>query len=564
MGVLAAAAHHRARNEHPALIVVPTNLLLEQYVKKDGPAVGAALGLTVRGLKGRNRYVCDAAPAFKDSPSRDVPSDLLRRLGDWMPGSDEPLEAPDRWRKWLGCPGRDEHVKDCTVCDYEVAKALLDDADIIITNAHILIIDRRLKGTPPRQVDEPMIDDEGNPVVDEDGEPVLVTEMKEPPRILPDYCALFVDEAHTLEDVMRDFTASSIPLATAESMGEEGAGVARAIRDWNNVAFAKSRYRPEPHEVVPDLALAEALQRMSTWKPERGRRGHTHRIAAADAAGDIFTAGASGAFVDRHAVLWFDPAEAPCQPRLVSTQINLSSMGREILTAVPTGLVSATVPKTLRSCLGLREATYADVGHPFDYARQATLGYSRHSGAYRVAQDRVNLTARAAEVDRLVRMAKGGALVLFSAFRDLEAVHDLIGPGLQRDGFRVLRQQRDDDKAYLGEAFKKDGNAVLFASDSFATGFDCPGDALRLVAVWKLPFPGLDPVTRAISAQNRARYEDMMLVKVTQAAGRLIRTTTDRGMVHIADARALPLISGTTDPMLTHLRDYRRWDVPCT
>lgn len=574
IGVLAAAATHveRAqarlepaedgyRPKTPALVVAPTNILLDQYVEKDGPAVAAALGLVVRGLKGRQHYVCDAAPAFQSAPGRDVPVDATRAAHrTHRPGGLEPLEAPTAWKKWLGCPGKDDHDK-MTICDYETAKMLLADADIIITNAHIMVIDRRLKSQDPMEKVVEVKDEDGRPILDEDGQPETIVEVVDPPRILPDYCALFVDEAHTFEDVMRGFTTSSIPLATAASMGEEGRGVASIIQRFNDDAFRTSRFKPDPHEVVPDVTLASALQQMGTWRPERGKRkGQSHKIAAAESAASMFDAGASGAFVDRHAVLWFDPAEAPKQPRLVATQINLSSMGRAVLTAVPFGLVSATIPKTMTACLGVREATYADVGHPFDYARQASIGFSRHSGAYKVAQDRANLEARADEVDRLVRMAGGGALLLFSAFRDLGRVYDLIGPGLQRDGFRVLRQQRDDDKAYLGRAFKEDGNAVLFGSESFATGFDVPGQALRLTIVWKLPYPGLDPVTRAIMDSNRDRYEDIMLVKVAQAAGRLIRTKDDVGVVHIADSRAERLVT-SSDPMLAHLRDFRRWDI---
>jgi ATP-dependent DNA helicase DinG len=96
------------------------------------------------------------------------------------------------------------------------------------------------------------------------------------------------------------------------------------------------------------------------------------------------------------------------------------------------------------------------------------------------------------------------------------------------------------------------GNAVLFGTESFATGFDVPGDALRLVVIWKLPYPGLDPVTRAISNRSRQRYEDMMLMKVTQAAGRLIRTATDTGTIFIADSRAQEKLLGRDDPMMAH------------
>ena len=48
-----------------------------------------------------------------------------------------------------------------------------------------------------------------------------------------------------------------------------------------------------------------------------------------------------------------------------------------------------------------------------------------------------------------------------------------------------------------------------------------------------------------------------MLMKVTQAVGRLIRSTDDRGHVHIADSRARTKLRGTTDPMTKHLGQFR-------
>src|SRR5690606_13496907 len=118
----------------------------------------------------------------------------------------------------------------------------------------------------------------------------------------------------------------------------------------------------------------------------------------------------------------------------------------------------------------------------------------------------------------------------------------------------VLRQERGADKRALGDAFKRDGNAVLFASKSFATGFDVPGDALRLVCVWKLPYPGNSPLVEAIRRRSWKSYEDMMLVDLVQAAGRLIRTVDDTGTLWIADSRARAKLA---DQVCAHLREFQ-------
>lgn len=113
------------------------------------------------------------------------------------------------------------------------------------------------------------------------------------------------------------------------------------------------------------------------------------------------------------------------------------------------------------------------------------------------------------------------------------------------------------DRQALADEFKADGNAVLFGSESYATGFDVPGNALRLVVMWKLPYPAVDPVTNAIKSQSYQRYEDIMKVRAIQAIGRLIRRETDKGIVWIADSRGRRLID-YSDPLTSHIPQFAR------
>ena len=140
-------------------------------------------------------------------------------------------------------------------------------------------------------------------------------------------------------------------------------------------------------------------------------------------------------------------------------------------------------------------------------------------------------------------------LVVLPAWGEIEADY--------RAGIKTLRQERDVDKRALGDAFKKDGNAVLFGTKSFATGFDAPGEALRLLAVWSLPYPGKSPLVDAIRQRSWESYEDMMLVEVTQSIGRLIRSESDTGKVWLGDSRA-QVIMGRSDPLLSHLNEFAR------
>jgi len=514
IAVLAAAAELAEVHGLPSLVVCPTNILLDQYIETDAPGVEASLGVRVRALKGRNHYLCASAPGWLVARDPRAAHALAERLNDRS-------KVQETLDTYYGCPGSDECDPD-GVCHYRMAKERLQDADIIITNAHLLIIDAQLKAAS------------------EDG-----------PRIFPDLGAIFVDEAHALEEVARGFTESSINLATVDSMGHYGAPLVALMRTWE-------RQVREPREIGTHLMphLAAALRTLKMWKPEESERPSQRKYDVARAAQNILLAGERGVFADGHRVLWFDPPKDKKMSRVVGTDINLSAMMGQILHAQPFAMVSATIPSTLSRALGVPEARFIDVGHPFDYARQAAIGFSALPGDYRSSQSPANMAQRADELAQKVLDIGGGALLLFSSFRDLDFVYARIALRLRSAGITVLIQERDSDKNRLADMFKKDGNAVLFGSASFATGFDCPGDALRMVSLWKLPYPGLDPVTRAISAASRQRYEDMMLVASVQAIGRLIRTSTDYGTVWVADSRGREKLIARSDPMTAHLREF--------
>ncbi len=79
---------------------------------------------------------------------------------------------------------------------------------------------------------------------------------------------------------------------------------------------------------------------------------------------------------------------------------------------------------------------------------------------------------------------------------------------------------------------------------SFWEGFDAPGSTLKGVVIPKLPF-GLpsDPLSREREErfpQAWAKYSlPQSVIEVKQAVGRLIRKSTDKGIVVLADRRLL-------------------------
>ena len=85
--------------------------------------------------------------------------------------------------------------------------------------------------------------------------------------------------------------------------------------------------------------------------------------------------------------------------------------------------------------------------------------------------------------------------------------------------------------------------SCLFATTGLFQGIDVPGETLSLVTIDRLPFPRPDdPLLEA--RRDRAGAAAFATIDVpraatllAQAAGRLIRTGTDRGVVAVFDRR---------------------------
>ncbi|MBB6052130.1 ATP-dependent DNA helicase [Armatimonas rosea] len=179
-------------------------------------------------------------------------------------------------------------------------------------------------------------------------------------------------------------------------------------------------------------------------------------------------------------------------------------------------------------------------GSPFDYERNGLLYVPRHLGPPASTDeyaDRMLL-----EVQALISLAKGRTFVLFTSHRMLTVAKEQLKASL---GYPVFAQG-EAPNARLVESFTQAGNGVLLGTSSFWEGVDVPGEALSLVIMDKLPFPTPDsPPLRAreerIKKSGGDAFNEFSMpvteLRLKQGFGRLLRTTTDRGVVAILDAR---------------------------
>jgi ATP-dependent DNA helicase DinG len=227
----------------------------------------------------------------------------------------------------------------------------------------------------------------------------------------------------------------------------------------------------------------------------------------------------------------------------------------------------------LASRLGLTDPdlqpTTAVFDSPFRYESQSLLAIPSDVPApnvdaegHRRAVTRVVLDVAAA--------ADGGLFVLFTSHREVrQLASELRARGIERRWPLLVHGEEGRD-ARLAR-FRTAGQAILLGTASFWEGVDVPGDALRGLVIAKLPFRvPTEPVTaaqcEAIEARGGDPFVEYMLphasLRLKQGFGRLIRTSTDRGVVTIADPRIVTKRygRGLLDALPPATRAIGRWD----
>jgi Rad3-related DNA helicase len=139
-------------------------------------------------------------------------------------------------------------------------------------------------------------------------------------------------------------------------------------------------------------------------------------------------------------------------------------------------------------------------------------------------------------------------LVLFTANAMLEAVHARCKNFLAHKGYTLLAQGITGNRQAVLDEFKNSDKAVLLGADSFWEGVDVPGKACEIVIIPRLPFQvPTHPLTKALSQKTEKENGESFfsfavpeaVIRFRQGAGRLIRTSDDRGALLVLDNRIL-------------------------
>lgn len=180
---------------------------------------------------------------------------------------------------------------------------------------------------------------------------------------------------------------------------------------------------------------------------------------------------------------------------------------------------------------------------PFDHTRQMSISIAKE-----IPEPDTDGYAEALPdwIMRSVDRSHGKALVLFTSTALMNSTAHQLKASFGERNIRLLVQGIDYQRHELLQEFKRDINSVLFGLDSFWQGIDVPGEALEHVIITRLPFtvpnhPLIESRIEQIAQRGGNSFLEYTLpeavLKFRQGVGRLLRSTSDRGIVTILDSR---------------------------
>jgi ATP-dependent DNA helicase DinG len=610
LAYLIPAIRHAVAEDATVVVSTATIALQRQLVDRDLPRLAKALKPllgrepTFAILKGRRNYLCmhrvhTGAPEEPDDNALFDPfaasalGRQVRRLHEWSSDTETgdrdelvPGVSEQAWRQVSVTARECLGVSRCPIgtdCFAEKARAEAGRADVVVTN-HALLAINALEGYQVLPEHDVVVVDEAHDLVDrvtsvataELGGGTIGAAARRAGRLIPQDVADRLAEAGDGLTLM----LTEMPVGRLDELPEPLRNTLRVVRDAAHACLAAiGPERSQPKENVEDataLKLARAMldevhdtavRLLEAFDEDEGKRR------------DVVWS--SGEGLDRATSLKVAPLSVGGllrdrlfgQHTTVLTSATLTLGGTFDTLARQWGLPAVSEP--VRKAEGTAtdkpapsdassgpQWTGLDVGSPFQHERTGILYVAKHlppPGRDGLQQSYLD------ELRELIEAAGGRTLGLFSSMRAAKQATEALR---ESSDFPILCQG-EDATSLLVSKFADDPKTCLFGTLSLWQGVDVPGPSLQLVVVDRIPFPRPDdPLASARQRAVAARGGNGFLtvaathaaLLLAQGAGRLLRSTNDKGVVAILDQRlataryggflraSLPPFWATTDP----------------
>ena len=594
--VLLSIASDRSRR---FVIATSTITLQKQLYDKDIPLVMEALGMETETavLFGRGNYLC--IRRFMDARNEksargEARTDKELRFEAWVTETetgvfqDLPSDVPPDFFFGYACDDKDCLGYRCpfaSECFYYSARRKAQKARLIVTNHHLLLLDAKNRDESGLSFDEDAVLPGYSAVIMDEAHHIEAEATDVMSRVYSSYHAGRILDYLTRKE-KRFGSASIIDFLSTEEK-ERGSG--KALKE----AIAHLRTMLGQLDRVIALTLASSGEKEVLFTPEYySAYGETIRPSGEAIAAELERIGNSIAagYSDHPAEsneIYVDlirryGSSLSLQADVLRDWIRFSRWDDEIpyskegydgkpeihLAPMNTGpVLSRTLVSHLDSMI-FSSATLSVNGSfqyfekrsglweekervrtgifpsPFEYRKNLMLLLPADGSAYSNENTAEYTEYVSKAVGDAIEAAGGGALVLFTSKKMMNAVYSSL-----RERISPLLVQNDrTPRAQLLEAFRKGEDTSLLAVSSFWEGVDAPGSTLRLVIIVKIPFtvpstPIVKARSAAIDKSGSSSFMEMVVPEATlrlkQGLGRLIRTETDRGVVLILDGRIL-------------------------
>ncbi len=567
LAYLIPAINESLRTKKRIIISTGTKNLQEQLMEKDIPFLQKIFPkkFSAAYMKGRSNYACiNRLHKSDEQPILDGIGEIdhFREVREWsretLTGDRAELTyLPENLPFWSRINAKGETCIGQKCVDFEPCfitrmRVGAESADIVIVNHHLFFADLNVRGNQFG-------------------------------KVIPDYGAVIFDEAHLIEDIAADYfgfqvsnfridelirDAGELPISNAVATASILKSCARIAgfgeQFW--VRFTQSRGQDGRFPLLPDAfanrgsdgddrptplgeayqALDEALARLETEVDV-----YTEQLPEAESVVKrIRQTRFDLAFIVKQAdgnfVYWLERRGRGVF--LQASPVDVSTLLQEkLFDKVETCVLTSATLSTngsfnfIRDRLGLTAGGTNSLVAPssFDYEKQSIIYLPRSMPDPRAPEFP---QMAASEIIKILQVTRGHAFVLCTSNQSMAALFELVSPRIAYPCFL----QGSMSKAGLLDKFRETPNAVLFATSSFWQGVDVRGEQLSCVIIDKLPFAvPSDPIVAARAKHiddngGRSFFEysvPQAVISLKQGIGRLIRSSTDRGVIAILDPR---------------------------
>lgn len=572
---LAPAIYFALNKKLPVVISTETISLQEQLIDKDIPFLRKIIGIefTAAVAKGKSNYLCLRRLSFSggEHSHEYLPLDSMlpdvARIAKWADktedGSISDISFPYNKSVWeyVCCEVGNCLRQKCQFykkCFYWKARKQWDKANILIANHALFFTDLKIKSV-------------------EDIETTL----------LPQYCAVILDEAHTLEDSAAQHLGMRISNFGVRSFlrklfdpnkgkglllrkGEETLSLRRMVSEilesaenfFRNVGEFLLRHDEnilrirQSNFVANTLSehlggLSGALKKyIENQEDEDFKQELNAQLMVCEYYHESIFNFMNLNLADH--VYWIESRnDNAVFVEMTAAPLNVGEVLKKTLFngKIPVILTSATlsVSKTLNyyySRIGFTNGESAILDSPFDFQKQVKFYIPKIP----LPDEEGYFDAVCEQIEIFIRKTHGKAFVLFTSYEMMKRSVEKLRGFFHALGIKLMVQGEGMSRSLMLKEFRDDINSVIFGTSSFWMGVDVPGEALSNVIITKLPFAVPDhPLIQAraekLEREGKKAFMDYQLpeavLRFKQGIGRLIRSKTDKGIIVVLDRRVI-------------------------